>query len=414
MVSFFSNADLLRKAFHFGAFNVVNILIGLVSISVLLNQLSLEDIGYIGLYQSITTILPRVIGLGSTSFVVSQAVRSSKMRYRITLSVLLFWMVFLTAIMLCIGIPLVFYFGAGVVITVYLAGIVSSFNYTLFNLHSAFLIQSSKPLIYGYYKSGSLLITLLITMFVFKFVGGDFYSRIFSVLIVDVCFIGLRIYIFRRFFSFNFNLLIAPEFRVLAKYGIPVIMTAGSGWFFFDFDKVLISTYYDPKTVGLLTSALWIGALISQINELFRQVFTPKIRGWCEYFSFHGLVRIYFAHLFLLAICGVSLIVAMGLLSDYIEIARQLASNPFVLYSTFFYVLFSSFTSLAIVLEYFGESKYRMIFMFIFALGKIVLSLLFIINGQSAIEVYMLTIFFYLCFVVSVIGLIWQRRSAFC
>lgn len=411
----FSNGGLVAElVVKFAIFNICNMVVGVSTAYLLLSRLDLEAIGYIGVYQGITTLLPRIIGMGCTSFVVSQGVRVSRMQFRRTLRLLLSWMMLAGFLLLLGSFGLFFVISDSTAGFVIFSAVISSVAIALGNLHGAFLVQSGKALTFGFYRSGGILAAFMLTLFLFEAGAESLQNRIFSLVIVDLVLILFRVLIFRRFFLLNLASLDLELLKSFSRYGLPIILGAMAGWFFFDFDKLFFARFYGGEIAGQLTAALWVGALLGQVNEVLRQVGTPLVRQWCRRFTLLGLYRTYIGHLFFLLLAGLIMFFAIFLIPANVEGVSNLVSNPFVPLSIVFFAFNGSFTSLSIVLEYFGESKFRFSFLAIFSLLKVLLSFALLFLERPPMEVFLSTVGFYILFVSCILFVFWKGRIGAC
>jgi O-antigen/teichoic acid export membrane protein len=387
----------------------------IATISFLMVSLDISEIGYLGLYQSITTILPRVIGLGSTSYIVSQAVKKTSMILRKELCVLLMCMIFLS----CVSIVLTSVYNLltqnSMALLIVSVGVISSIQLSFFNLQSAFLIQSSRVFVFLIVKLSYLALIFISTVIVFNVFDANVENRLYIILIFDLAFIFYRLYIFRRFLRLLPLNQFYETFKYLTQYGIPIIISACFGWVFFDFDKIFFARNFDIAAVGLLTTAIWAGSLLNTFNDVLRQSCIPWFRRWCKNkFSFKGYILIYIIHVCTLSLVALLIYETLVLISFFNGTAMNLIANDLLMPVLIFYVIFGSFFTTATLLEYFSLSKVRMHYLILFALVKIILSFVVFKIYPEKTLIYICTIASYFFFTLMINITIYRRVKPTC
>ena len=201
----------------------------------------------------------------------------------------------------------------------------------------------------------------------------------------------------------------------LTKYGVPIIISAGFGWVFFDFDKVLFAEYFDIAAVGLLTSALWAGSLLNTFNDILRQSCIPWFRKWCKnHYNFKSYALIYISHLLILLLFAITIFKFIEIVSIYNDHARDLVMNKLLKSVLLFYIIFGSFFTTATLLEYFSMSKIRMYYLILFALVKIFLSIILLKFFPEKNLIYISTVISYSFFVFMINVAIYRNVKPQC
>lgn len=394
---------IIKNLFGYGFIQGASIVLNLVTVSFLLISLNIQEIGYLGIYQSITTILPRVIGLGSTSYIVSQTVKQSPLILRRKLSVLVIYMIITSTLLIILaGLNGIFFKTQTIALVIFI-GVISSAQLGFANLQTSFLVQSSKIYTISILKIGYLASVLIFTIIIFETLGASLENRLFTILVLDTVFIIYRVSRFRNFIRILPKTKFLNNLWELTRYGIPIIVSACFGWIFFDLDKILLAKYFDMAAVGLLTSAIWAGSLLNTFNDILRQSFIPSFRNWCKTkYTFHGYSIIYGVHTTILSMLAYVLYETIRLLSAYHDTAAEILNNELLPLTLIFYVIFGIFFTSATLLEYYSMSKIRMYYLMLFSILKIFLTYIVVQTSPDIKLIYMTTLLSYFLFVLMI------------
>ncbi len=261
----------IKNGIWFSFFSFLNNGVNFLLLMILADILSTNSYGALNLFQTTVLVLTVIIPLASITYVgVSffqktendlAKIISAISIISISISIILLLMIFIGGqyIETILGFSRVF---QCIAVFICLGQVFTTINLEIWRLQE-------KPIIYGVYSSGIILLNLLLTLlFVYK-CKLDWEGRVYAQLIVTIIFSIISFIVLYSKSFFIFKKVDVKVIKESISFGAPLLPHAMSNWLRQGLDRYILNFFGSISTVGLFSFALNFGNIINMIGLAF-------------------------------------------------------------------------------------------------------------------------------------------------
>lgn len=216
-------------------------------------------------------------------------------------------------------------------------------------------VMEEKSLQYGLIQFCTTACSLVLTILLLKFVAARIELRIGALLFADLVFLLVRYWGRMHYlYSVSFD---RPEFKRIALFGFPLLLSIAPAWALNEADKVLVAKYADLTSVGLYAAACSIGGFMLTFNTSLLNSTIPRLYSELCAAPMEAVAvtrRHLLRYMLVSAIFAAAFALAYGLSADLILPAKYAAARGVVYWVIFFALARSFYAILGAVTDYLG------------------------------------------------------------
>lgn len=346
-----ANRNFMYKFANYYIFTILSAIISFGSISYLTHNITESGYGYLGIFTSVSFLMPNLLSFSAVGLIQINIVNYSYDKYIyfrnnfITFCIVLFVFAESSAIIfskLWSEYSLVVHFS-----------LVYGFLILLSSIHNSELIQKGKATQFGVLGFLSSLLSLLMSIFLISIFHFNWEGRVLSFIIVESLFILIRFVVISdiwKEFKISFNTI---EWKYLVKFGATLWLGLIAGWVINQSDRFILLHFLTIEDVGIYSAGAGISGFLITINATMVKVFAPIVynalkekKNKCFVLKFF---KIYSVLIFMiaLAICIFTL-----LLLPYFFGEKYLAAKWIICILLLSQAFFGMYQVVGLVLEY--------------------------------------------------------------
>lgn len=368
---FLSNKDFIYKFLNYYIFTILSAIVSFGSISYLTHNISESGYGHLGIFTSISFLMPSLLSFNAIGLIQINIVNYSYVRYVdfrnnfITFCIALFLITEL--------ITLIFTSFWGEYNSIVHYSLIYGFLLLLSTIHNSELIQKGKATRFGVlsFLSGAssfLIAYILISIFSFGWEG-----RVISFIIAECFFLILRFVVFSDIGKKFKITLHTIEWKYFLRYGSTLWLGLIAGWIINQSDRFILLHYMTIEDVGIYSAGAGISGFLIIINATMVKVLAPTIykalnekkdrKFILKFFKFYAVI----ISLIALTICTLTL-----LFLPYFLGAKYLMAKWIICILTMAQAFFGMYQIVGLVIDYLKLNKLKSFIVSICAISCII------------------------------------------
>lgn len=266
----------LKDIVTYGVASFFHSLVSFAIVPFLTHNISIEDYGFIGLYQSIIYYGVHLLDLGVMALVGIKFFRLDREQYgeyryniyMITFITYFFWSIVL---FFCI----IFLKNDGyrflVLLIPHIALVIDLNQFVKIRY-----VAEKKSFSYSIINSSAVALSAILTVFFVLCFGWSWKGRLMAILFGEGLIALLAHFMMFREekFCYSLNMIYIKD---MLSFGIPTIFGALGGWFLNAADKLIVLNFFSLKEVGLYSAGYSIGSVVNMINGVSTQIIMPNV-----------------------------------------------------------------------------------------------------------------------------------------
>lgn len=270
-----ANRNFMYKFANYYIFTILSAIISFGSISYLTHNITESGYGYLGIFTSVSFLMPNLLSFSAVGLIQINIVNYSYDKYIyfrnnfITFCIVLFVFAESSAIIfskLWSEYSLVVHFS-----------LVYGFLILLSSIHNSELIQKGKATQFGVLGFLSSLLSLLMSIILISIFHFNWEGRVLSFIIVESLFILIRFVVISdiwKEFKISFNTI---EWKYLVKFGATLWLGLIAGWVINQSDRFILLHFLTIEDVGIYSAGAGISGFLITINATMVKVFAPIV-----------------------------------------------------------------------------------------------------------------------------------------
>lgn len=269
------NKKLLYNFFNYYIFTILSAIVSFGSISYLTHEITISGYGYIGIFTSLSFLIPNLLSFNAIGLIQINIVNLSYNQYTnfrnnfITFCIVLFLFSELVAV--------TFSRLWGEYGSIVHFSLIYGFFILLATIHNSELIQKGKATIFGILSFGSGTSSFAIAYILISIFNFDWEGRILSFIITEGLFLILRFGVFSdigKKFKITVDI---NDWIYFLKYGLTLWLGLIAGWIISQSDRFILLHYLTIEDVGIYSAGAAISGFLITINATMVKVIAPSI-----------------------------------------------------------------------------------------------------------------------------------------
>ncbi len=371
------NKKLLFSFLNYYIFTILSAVISISSISYLTHTLPESGYGHLGIFISISFLMPSFLSFQAIGLIQINIVNYSYEKY------VYFRNNFLT---FCIALFLLFELLAfaftslwGEYNSIVHFSIIYGFLLLLSSIHNSELIQKSKATQFGILNFGTSALSLLITYILISIFNFNWEGRVLSFLISEGFFLFLRLAYFSdigKKFKITANKI---EWKCFLKYGMTIWIGAIAGWVINQSDRFILLHYLTIEDVGIYSAGAGISGFVMTINGTMAKVIAPLIyKALNEKQDKKFILKLFKIYTVLILVLALSICIAVLFFLPYFFGEKYLASKWVICILTMAQAFFGMYQIVGLVIDYLKLNNLKSVIMSLSALSCLITGIILI------------------------------------
>lgn len=270
-----SHRNLIFRFINYYIFTILSAVISFGSISYLTHKIPESGYGYIGIFTSISFLIPSLLSFNAVGLIQINIVDYSYERYVdfrnnfITFCTTLFLLLEALAIILSDL--------WGEYNSIVHFSLIYGYLLLLSTIHNSELIQKGKATQFGVLNFLNGALSLAIAIILISNFRLDWEGRVLSFIIAEVFFMPLRFFIFSDIGRKFKIILHINEWRYFLVYGSTLWLSLIAGWVINQSDRFILLNYMTIEDVGIYSAGAGISGFLITINSTMVKVLAPII-----------------------------------------------------------------------------------------------------------------------------------------
>ena len=276
LVSLFKkNIDLFYKFLNYYIYTILSAVVAFGSISYLTHEINESGYGHLGIFTSISFVIPNLLSFNTAALVQINIVNLAYGKYIVFRN---------NYITFCTSIFIFFEFIALTFSNLWQEynsivhfSLIYGFLLLLSSIHNGELIQRGKATQFGLLNFLSATLSLLISIILISIFHFEWEGRILSFISVEVLFLIIRFTALSDIWKkFKITLHII-EWKYFLKYGSMLWLGLIAGWIINQSDRFILLRYLTIEDVGIYSAGAGISGFLIMINTTMVKVLAPII-----------------------------------------------------------------------------------------------------------------------------------------
>ena len=266
--------ELMRSGSIYFLATVVTSVIGFMVLPIMSHFLTVDDIGVIGIFMMLTSLMTPIIGMSMNTIIAKSYFSDNNRNILIGSSQIFSLLIFLSILFISLIIPNIFFRYLGIDRLVFLSVCLVSF----FGINNAVMMtiyQLEKlPLFWSAASLSALIVNIAVTFSFLYVFDMNYWARIWGYIISSSCLVFINLFISKKILipKYTWNM---RHYIYFLKLGLPLIVFACGTWAIFFLDRLFVQFFLGINAVGLYTMAFALAGPMKILSESFSRAWVP-------------------------------------------------------------------------------------------------------------------------------------------
>lgn len=371
------NKDFIQKFLNYYLFTILSAIISFGSISYLTHKILESGYGYLGIFTSVSFLMPSLLSFNAVSLIQINIVNYSYDRYVhfrnnfLTFIFLLFLVSELVA-----G---VFFKLWGEYNLVVHFSLIYGFLLLLSTIHNSELIQKGKATQFGILSFLTGLFSIIVAVGLISYFHFGWEGRVLSFIIAELVFLLIRFVILSDIWETFKISLHTIEWKYFIKYGSTLWLGLIAGWIINQSDRFVLLHYLTIEDVGVYSAGAGISGFLITINATMVKVFAPIVfKALKEKRDKSFIVKFFKIYSILILLIAFAICVFTMLLLPYFFGVKYLAAKWIICILTLAQAFFGMYQIVGLVLDYLKLNNLKSLIVSVSAISCLVTGIAFV------------------------------------
>lgn len=270
-----SHRNLIFKFFNYYIFTIISAVISFGSISYLTHKIPESGYGYIGIFTSISFLIPSLLSFNAIGLIQINIVDFNYERY---IDFRNNFITFCTTLFLLLETLAIILSGFwGEYNSVVHFSLIYGYLLLLSTIHNSELIQKGKATQFGIFSFLNSALSLTIAVILISIFNFGWEGRVISFIISEGFILAIRFILFSDIWEKFRITLHTIEWKYFLKYGSTLWLGLMAGWIINQSDRFILLNYLTIQDVGIYSAGAGISGFLTTINATMVKVLAPTI-----------------------------------------------------------------------------------------------------------------------------------------